>query len=203
VLNFLLDIIYPRRCLGCGKWGKFICDDCQKRIRFYDRHVFHEIPGVDDAFVLAHYEGIIRQAVKDIKYRGTFGICQELGDLIQKNFHDKFHIDYLVPVPLAKKRLADRGFNQAAKLARSLKLAPVANCLVRTRETKPQFDLKFNQRKENVRGAFTVRRELVSTASYCLVDDVATTGATISECAKALKIAGAQKVYAICVARGG
>lgn len=195
--------------MGCGKWGKFICDDCQKTIRFYDRSVFQEIPGVDDAFVLAHYDGIIRSAIKEIKYRGTFGICQELGELIQKNFQNKqsfssnkFSFDYLVPIPLAPKRLADRGFNQAEKLAKNLKLAPVLNCLVRTRETKPQFDLKFKERKENVRDAFRATRRCDG-ISFCLIDDVATTGATISECAKALKKSGAVKVYAICVARGG
>lgn len=188
--------------MGCGKFGKFICADCQKTIRFYDKSIFQEIPGVDDAFVLAHYDGIIRRAIKEIKYRGTFGICQELGELIQKNFRGKFAFDYLVPIPLAPKRLADRGFNQAEKLAKNLKLAPVLNCLVRTRETKPQFDLKFKERKENVRNAFAATCNC-DTMNLCLVDDVATTGATISECAKALKQAGAAKVYTICVARGG
>lgn len=202
VLDFLLDLIFPRQCLGCGKWGKFICQDCQKSIRFYDRQVFQQIPGLDDVFVLAHYDGVIQKAVKDIKYRGTFGICQELAEMTRKNFHDKFTFDYLVPVPLAEKRLAERGFNQAQKLAKNLKLAPVLNCLVRTRETRPQFDLKLKERKENVRNAFAATIDCHD-KSLCLVDDVATTGATLSECAKALKKSGASKVFAICVARGG
>ncbi len=89
VLDFLLDIIFPRKCLGCGKMGKFICDTCQKTIRFYDPIVKHNIADVDDTFILAHYDGIIRQAIKDIKYRGTYGICEELGNLIRTNFHNK------------------------------------------------------------------------------------------------------------------
>lgn len=202
MFDFFLDLIFPRQCLGCGKWGKFICDNCHKTIRFYDRQVFQQIPGVDDAFVLAHYDGIIRQTIKEIKYRGTFGICQELAEMIGKNFRHKFTFDYLVPVPLAPERLTQRGFNQAEKLAKNLKLAPVLNCLKRTRETKPQFDLKYKERKINVRNAFAVNRDCHD-KSLCLVDDVATTGVTLSECAKALKKAGASKVYAICVARGG
>lgn len=202
MFDFLLDLIFPRRCIGCGKWGKFICEDCQKTIRFYDRVVFQAIPGVDDVFVLAHYDGIVRAAIKEIKYRGTFGICQELAELISKNFRHKFSFDYLVPVPLAEKRLAERGFNQAEKLAKNLKLAPVLNCLKRTRETRPQFDLKFKERKINVRNAFVANRNCRD-VSLCLIDDVATTGATLSECARALKKSGASKVYAICVARGG
>lgn len=212
VLDFLLDLIFPRQCLGCKSFGKFICESCQKTIRFYDKSVFQDIPDVDDTFILAHYDGIIREAVKEIKYRGRFGICQELADLIAKNFRQKFEFDYLVPVPLAPKRLADRGFNQAEKLAHELYKVlcikyyghKVLNCLERTRETKPQFDLKYKEREENVKGAFIVRHDtlyIIRNTSVCLVDDVATTGSTISECAKALKKAGAKKVFIICVAR--
>ncbi len=202
VLDLLLDLVFPRFCLGCGKWGKFICQKCRRTIRFYDQNVFQDIPEVDDTFVLAHYDGVIRQAIKEIKYRGTFAINQELAELVRKNFHQQFSFDYLVPVPLAPKRLAERGFNQAEKLAKYLDLAPVLDCLVRRRETKPQFDLKISQRKKNVRNAF-VANTSCQEMTLCLVDDVATTGATLGEGAKALKKAGAQKVYAICVARGG
>lgn len=206
MLNFLLDLIFPRRCLGCGRLGKFFCTKCQKTVRFYDTSVSHDVPGVDDIFVLADYRGIIRQAIKEIKYRGSYAICQELAALTRKNFRNKFSFDYLIPVPLAKKRLTERGFNQAEVLARSLELAPVLNCLVRTRETKPQFDLKLKERQENVRGAFSISHDpypIIHNTSVCLVDDVATTGSTLAECAKVLKKSGAKKVYAICVARGG
>lgn len=202
MLDFLLDLVFPRQCLGCGKLGKFICEKCQKTIRFYDPSVFQALPELDDSFVLAHYTGVIRQAVKEIKYRGSFAICQELAALVRKNFRGKFSFDYLVPVPLAKNRLDQRGFNQAEKLAKSLDLAPVVNCLVRVRETKPQFDLKIKGRKANVRDAFAVVGN-VRGKSICLIDDVATTGSTLAECAKALKNSGASKVFAICIARGG
>ncbi len=202
VFDFLLDLVFPRFCVGCGRWGKFICSNCQKTIKFYDQRVNQVLPNLDSVFVLAHYDGVIRQAIKEIKYRGTFAINLELAELVRKHFRHQFPFDYIVPVPLAPKRLAQRGFNQAEKLARYLKLAPVLNCLTRTRETKPQFDLKIRQRAKNVRGAFATTNRHLPAASYCLIDDVATTGATLSECAKALKKAGAKKVYAICVARG-
>ena len=103
-------------------------------------------------------------------------------------------------MPLSQKRLQKRGFNQAEKLAHYLKY-PVLTCLKRTRETKPQFDLNFSQRKENVKDAFALKYK-ISPENYCLIDDVATTGSTLSECAKVLKQNGAKKVYAICIARG-
>ena len=200
MFDFLLDLVFPRFCVGCGKLGKFICQRCRRSVQFYDQST--SLPEIDDVFVLAHYNGVIRQAIKEIKYRGTYAITQELANLICQHFHQQFPIDYLVPVPLAPKRQAERGFNQAEKLAKYLKLAPVLNCLVRKRETKPQFDLKIGERKRNVHNAFITTGRRLPPGNYCLVDDVATTGATLSECAKALKKAGVKKVYAICAARG-
>lgn len=162
-------------------------------------------------FVLAHYRGPIRQALKSIKYQGAYGIAQELSGLVTSQYHRQYRFRYFVPVPLAVKRERERGFNQAEKLAgglsKNLGNTPVINILARILETKPQFDLKMKERKTNIFGAFALSLQLKTTDlskySFCLVDDVATTGATIFECAKVLKRAGAPKVYAICVARGG
>lgn len=205
MFDFLLDLIFPRFCVGCGKFGKYFCQECFKKIRFYSNLIspdYHCPENLDGIFVLAHYDGIIRKAIKEIKYRGKFAILQELAEMFPKDFNFKF--DYLVPVPLAKKRQTERGFNQAEKLANYLKLAPVLNCLKRVRDTKPQFDLNFSERQKNVKNAFELSSHynLEPSHSYCLVDDVATTGSTLSECAKVLKDSGASKVYALCIARG-
>lgn len=172
-------------------------------------------------FVLAHYRGPIREAVRTVKYGRGFAVCQELAELIGKNYHFKFDFDYLVPVPLAPEREAERGFNQAEKLATTLEpyvatrgrvlqhpsKSEVASLLKRVRETQPQFDLEYEERKVNVKGAFGISGEWGNISlrgkSLCLVDDVSTTGATIFECVKVLKRAGAKKVWAICAARGG
>ena len=204
VFDFLLDILFPRRCLGCGKIDRYLCPNCQKTVRFYSPLIapnYPKTPYIDGLYVLAHYDGIIRRAVRDIKYRGRYAILTELASLILQKYHYKFCFDYLVPVPLSKERLKSRGFNQAEVLAKNLKLAPVLNCLTRIRDTRPQFDLKLTQRRQNVKDAFAISHKLRAT-SYCLVDDVCTTGSTLSECAKVLKTAGASKVYAVCIARG-
>ncbi|MBI3887926.1 ComF family protein, partial [Candidatus Microgenomates bacterium] len=194
MFDFLLDIVFPRFCVGCGKIGKYFCHDCSKTIRFYSHLIspnYKKIPYLDGVNVLAHYDGIIRKAIKEVKYRGKYAIFSEIAPKIKPSFQ----FSYLIPVPLSKKRLQKRGFNQAEKLANYLKLAPVLNCLERTRDTKPQFDLKLHEREDNVRNAFGLisnTKYLISNKSICLIDDVATTGATLSECAKVLKKAGAK-----------
>jgi len=200
MLDFLLDIIFPRYCVGCKKFGKYFCNDCLKTIRFYSPLIsvnYKKIPNVDELYVLAHYDGIIRKAIKEVKYRGKYHIFCEIAPLISPNFD----FDYLIPVPLSEKRLQTRGFNQAEKLASYINKNKILNCLVRTRDTRPQFNLKLHEREENVKNVFSCRYPLTANF-YCLVDDVATTGSTLSECAKVLKNSGASKVYAICIARG-
>lgn len=120
-------------------------------------------------------------------------------------------IDVAVPVPLHRSRQRERGFNQAELLARRLPL-PVANMLVRTRATVSQIDLPAEKRQRNVRGAFALKggqsnffpflgKSLTVPLSVLLVDDVATTGATLNECARVLLEAGAREVRALTAAR--
>lgn len=150
-----------------------------------------------------------------IKYEGVYGVLGELATLMAKDYGGGFTFDYLVPIPLAKKRLRDRGFNQAEVLAKKLQPllnSSVASLLKRTRETEPQFDLGYQARKKNLANAFALNTSLFVTpvslyplagGSFCLIDDVVTTGTTLFECASVLKQAGANKVYAIAIARGG
>jgi ComF family protein len=115
-------------------------------------------------------------------------------------------IDFVVPVPLHWRREHQRGFNQAAELARFLG-PPVRRVLVRRRHTPPQIELAAHQRRANVRDAFGLRRSIfrkapsVKGANVLLVDDVSTTGATLEACARVLKDAGASEVYALTAAR--
>lgn len=111
----------------------------------------------------------------------------------------------LVPVPLGKKRLKERGYNQVALVARPLAyevgLDYKPGILSKARETPSQVGLSVSQRRENVRGAYQVDIEVVKGKTIVLMDDVATTGSTIMACADALLAAGAKEVYAITIAR--
>ena len=107
--------------------------------------------------------------------------------------------DILVPVPLHRYRQRERGFNQARQLAKHLEL-PVVNALVRTRNTSSQADLPASKRRANVRGAFVARAD-VEGLTIVLVDDVATTGATLNACAAVLLDAGAKQVRGLTAAK--
>ena len=112
-------------------------------------------------------------------------------------------IDMLVPVPLHWRRRIKRGFNQSHLLAKRVKLPqiPVSTDLVRVRHTTQQWYLNAAQRRRNVKGAFAVRKgHLFAGKTVALVDDITTSGATLTECAKALKLAGAIKVISVVLA---
>jgi predicted amidophosphoribosyltransferase len=116
-------------------------------------------------------------------------------------------IDLIVPVPLGVARLKERGYNQSALLTRPIALAQGIShrprALTRTRETRSQVGLTFYERRENVAGAFLADSWLVKDCHALVVDDVATSSATLDACAVALIEAGAQKVYGLTLARAG
>jgi ComF family protein len=171
----------------------------------------------DFARSFAVYAETPRSAILLLKFRRRERLGLQLGELLAPlwSAHGEFvelENPVLVPVPLHRARQRERGFNQAEVLARGLvrglkkagKAAPQvdADCLARTRPTLPQAGLSFRARQENVRGVFKVTETGgVSGRDVVLIDDVMTTGATLSSCASALKKAGAQRVAALTLAR--
>jgi ComF family protein len=123
-------------------------------------------------------------------------------------YHEwNWQVDLAIPVPLGVARLSERGYNQAALLARPLALylgipyRPIG--LIRLRETRSQVGLSYEQRLENVRDAFSARKEIVAGKKVLIVDDVATSSATIDTCAQAILASGGIEVYGLTVARAG
>jgi ComF family protein len=148
----------------------------------------------------------IQNALHTLKYRRNLGI----GDAIAIQLADfvkelKWDIDLLVPVPLGRKRLKERGYNQVGLVARplayeiGLQYAPGA--LWKSRETRSQVGLSISQRRENIQNAYQANLEIVKRKSILLMDDVATTGSTIQSCTDALLSAGVREVYALTIAR--
>ena len=164
---------------------------------------------VDCGRAVGAYEGALREIVHAFKYEGRRTIGARLGALLRAAGQDLVgDARCAIPVPLHPWRRVRRGFNQAADLAQALDL-PVVHALWRSRATVPQTGLTASARRRNVRGAFRVspllrRRVLesyVTGRDVILVDDVWTTGATLNECARVLKEAGAKEVRALTVAR--
>jgi ComF family protein len=166
-------------------------------------------PGFDYARAAAPYDGVLRDAVHAFKFAGRRALAAPLGDLLVELGTTGLPAGMpglLVPVPLHPRRERERGFNQATLLARRLGRAwgcPVrGDLLARTVATPSQTALAAAARQANVRSAFRLRRPApVAGRHVALVDDVLTTGATLSECARCLREAGAVMVGALTVAR--
>ena len=141
-----------------------------------------------------------------MKYRRNIGLGEALAlQMVEFVCSLQWDIDLLIPVPLGKKRLQERGYNQVALVAQPLAYHTGISYLPRARwkarETRSQVGLNISQRHENVQNAYKADSESVKRKSILLVDDVATTGSTISSCTEALLSAGASDVYAVTVAR--
>ena len=216
----LLDLVYPRRCAGCGKRGVWLCVPCEAAGQLFSGSLCTVcgVPerdagclcgvlpqGIDQVRSVGPYEGWLRSAVIQMKYGGEWARARHLAPWLANACEELLPADALVPVPLHPARRKQRGFNQTEKLAEALgaELAvPVEVNLRRTRKTAPQVRLDAEGRQRNVDGAF----ELVAGASVVgkrliLVDDVITTGATLGACAQVLRAGGATGVSVITVAR--
>jgi len=184
--------------LGAGVGGGPLCGQCRRRA-----------PGFDYARAAARYDGVVREAVHAFKFGGRRALAVPLGDLLVEAAPGGLPAgipDLLVPVPLHPRRERERGFNQAALLARRLGRlwgCPVReDVLARAVPTPSQTEFDAVARRANVRSAFRLRRPApIAGRHVVLVDDVLTTGATLSECARSLREAGAALVGALTVAR--
>ena len=154
----------------------------------------------------AVFDEPIQSALHTMKYRRNIGIgdslARQLAEFVRRLGWD---VDLLIPVPLGKIRLKERGYNQvglvAQPLAYEVGLQYVPNALWKSRETRSQVGLSISQRRENVQKAYQTDPEIVKRKSILLMDDVATTGSTIQSCTETLLSAGADSVYALTIAR--
>lgn len=203
-----IRLITPPYCPCCGQPFRspvalahspsFRCGACRRKP-----------PPFDHARAIARYEGPLRQAIHLLKYRGTLTLQQPLLQLAIAHFAAHFpavHFDAIIPIPLHQRRLMQREFNQATLLARGIAdhlAVPIQEqVLRRTRWTRPQVELSGDERQVNVRQAFAVADPAaILDKVVLLVDDVFTTGATLSEAARTLKAAGARQVDVFALAR--
>lgn len=221
----LIDLIFPRRCVGCGKFGQYICLNCKKSIQFLDQkcpecdrpaidgltHPVCKRPyGLDGLVTVFGNHGVIKKAIKQLKYRFISDMAESLIKLVPPSFYQ--NLSYLsndtviYPIPLHRDRLKWRGFNQAEKLAifiaKELRLPLVDGLLTRKEKRTPQADIEHREdRIKNAQGLFSMYPMHPIYPNILLFDDVWTTGATIKEATKVLKRGGVEKVWAMTIAR--
>lgn len=220
----VLDFFFPRWCVGCGREGEFICASCRRSLSRVMPPLCPKcgkpqpsgvccpacvgwqarIDGIRSPF---RFDGVMRQAIHQLKYRNLRALAQELAELLRDYLTaSPMPGEVVVPVPLHRKRLRERGYNQSSLLAKELgkliKLPVIDDCLIRQRHAPPQArTLTVEERRSNVDGAFVCRDRRLLGKQVLLIDDVSTSGATLDACAAALKAAGAISVWGLVLAR--
>lgn len=221
----ILDLLYPQRCVGCQGFGTWLCEACMRLIPRVEAPFCTRCGGevenptsqlcarcrtaplrIERIRSAVYFEGTLRKAVHKFKYRGVTALAEPLGRLMTEYWSSRpMPVDVLVPVPLHKNRLRERGFNQAALLAHQLSkqayLGVDGQTLVRRRATASQIDLDTEERKKNVHDAFQCTTSALANRRVLLIDDVCTTGATLEACAVALEDGGTRCVQALTLAR--
>ena len=200
-----ISVIAPPYCSTCGNPVEGRIDHA-----YICYHCADSTPHFDRARCATRYDGTIRNLIQDFKYNHALWLEDDLAEILKScvEVHYKVEeIDAVGCVPLFPARQRARGFNQArllaGALARSLRKPMLRRCLVRVRPTPTQTHLTARDRALNVKGAFEVRSpKAIEGKRLLIIDDVMTTGATLSECAHALKKAGAESVYMAALARG-
>lgn len=163
-------------------------------------------PPFNRARAATEYGGAIASAIQRFKYSKILDISPHFTGYLSTVYGQINPVDLIVPIPLHPRRLRARGFNQSALLAGSLargaRIHWDPTLMLRIRDTPTQTGLSRNQRRDNIKGAFSVRRpKKVAGKSILIVDDVITTGATVQEAALTLRRAGARRVEIIALAR--
>ncbi len=239
LIKFILDLFFPKKCLSCGKDGVYICKNCLDKIEiaqnnkcpFCDRPIpnslicqncqkFHHLNRL--FWAVPYYNPLIKELIRIFKYHYVRELAKPLSKLLIKSLGTISTIStnstIVIPIPLHKRKLRERGFNQAELLAKEIAeyfSAPMENnVLKRTRFATPQAKIKnYKIRRENIKDIFEISPEfikkcvsenqnLLKDKIIILVDDVSTTGATLSEAAKVLKRGGAKEVWGLVIAKG-
>lgn len=224
-LKFLISLVYPNRCAGCGElieYGKYWCDDCESLLEFIPMPVCggcgeskekckckqnetHEWQSIAAPF---YYNGVVRNAIFRFKFRGksklSLMFAEYMAEALEIQLQGK-QFDIAACVPMSKKGKRERGYNQSELLARDvaklLNIEFYPDLLTKVRKTETQHSLPSQQRAGNVFGAYAVSKEVsLDGKTVLLCDDIKTTGSTLSECCKMLKLSGVKEVFCICAA---
>ncbi len=220
----VVDFFFPRRCVGCGKAGDFLCAYCRQKLPrllppFCQKCGKPQSSGVlcaacwgqqtdiDGIRSVFRFEGAVRQAIHDLKYRNLKAISGCLATLLANYLQSEpLNGEVLVPVPLHLRRLRERGYNQssllAGELGKLIALPVIDGSLWRLKDSSPQArTTTVEERKRNVKKAFACRDAKLNGENVILIDDVCTSGATLEACAEVLKSAGAASVWGLTLAR--
>ncbi len=210
VCNFLLNLVFPKRCPFCGEVLGFTkackCDKQLMALRLSAEKLSHfSVPHLAESWACFLYKSPVSTACHRLKYENSPHLAVPLGQEMAKLAHTLLlthHIDFVVPVPMTENAKKERGFNQSELLAQEIckdtGLILQTEWLLKSRDTEKQRELGREERRINVQNAFSISETAkFSGACVLLIDDVLTTGSTLSECAKTLQKAGAKSCFSL------
>ncbi len=222
-----LDLLFPKKCLGCGAVGRYICLVCLEKVRAakqvcpycenasIDGMTHYKCKrkfGLDGLSCLWNYEGVLKRAIISLKYKFAKQVGEEIINLTLKALggHPSTSVlkdfEVLTSIPLQYLRQNWRGFNQSEFLGREvsgfLKIKFIPDLLIKKKITPSQTEVMAEERRVNVKNVFSLNSTYkLQSTDYIIFDDVFTTGSTLKEAAKVLKRAGAKRVWGLAVVR--
>lgn len=212
IVDAFLDLLYPQKCPFCrkilGKKDGLICKECEKELPYTKSGGILHGNFFTACLSPLYYKESVRSALLRYKFSGLTAYAKPFGRLMSDCAEEYIdaQVDIISWVPLSKKRLNRRGYDQAQLLAEEIShclMIPCEPLLKKKVHTRPQSRTgSAEKRKANISGAYEViAPEMVSGKTILLVDDIVTTGSTFSECARMLGMSGANRVYCIAVAQ--
>lgn len=220
----LVDALLPPACASCGRPGQMFCLDCRGAIKWVREPVCQlcgrpvdgrlcqacraSPPAAQSIRSATYYRDPVRRLIHRFKYEGLFALGEPLGQLMVEAWPSwQRPVDLVLPIPLHSRRQAERGYNQSEllvkEMCRRLHWPSDKKALSRVRRTRPQLGLTADERRANVHGAFVADPPRVEGKRVLLIDDVCTTGSTVTAAAIALHEAGALSVMAYCLCTVG
>ena len=202
----IIDILVPRKCIACGKEGRYICEKCS--LFLSEAPSVFMTNGLEELVSAWEYEGLIKKIILKIKYGGMFDAIDELAEKAFEIREPYVPEDTTITfVPMFRKKEMQRKFNQAELIAKKvgeITGREVLPLLEKIKDTPSQTELNKEERMANVRGSFRLLRSILNSDSpknVLLVDDVWTSGATMQECCRILKRSGVKRVWGFTLAR--
>lgn len=210
ILEKLLNLIYIKVCYFCGsqKEDSLLCSKCRSKIHFLPQGVYKNIQGID-IYAASLYDGINKELIKAVKYKGQKQLASVMADLMF-DYWKKLKVcdsEFIVlPVPIHKYRRKERGYNHMDIVAKEFcalsKYRYNTDFLIRIKDTKKQYNLNKHERLENIKDAFDLNVKNIPDKSdnLLIIDDITSTGITLSEIIKVLKKNGYINITALTLA---
>ena len=208
----ILNIIYPKVCYICGSSkDSYLCKKCENKLKQYavnGKDIY-----VDKYFEIHYYifkyDEVVRKLILNYKFREKAYLYRSFMQFFSNNYIDKIdfeNYDIIMPVPISKTRMKNRGYNQSLLIAKEISILKdiklKEKILIKQKNNNVQSNLNKEERLENVKNVYKIQNEkIIENKKILVVDDIFTTGSTVNECARILKEFGAKKIDILTIAK--